>query len=247
MALFTADIKQAFLYSPLAKGEMVYVIPPFELGFPPGSIWKLYRALYGLKVGPHLFHQFRVFAEWISAYSFVQINNEGTLFMLQRGHTQLLLGVFVEDLIIAANDMNLYNTFAKDQKARFQLSSEGSISNFLGVSIHQDLTSGTIKVDQAAYIESTSQQFGFSNSTTLVYPLARQWSPINTSANTTVLRSTIPNGHFRAVVGSLLPLAGVLQAADMWGGMTGGGRTGAARRRVRRWVVAEGECGGWLA
>ena len=74
--------------------------------------------------------------------------------------------VFVDDsdLIIAANDMNLYNTFAKDLKARFQLSSEGSISNFLGVSVCQDLTSGTIKVDQAAYIKATIQQLGFSNS-----------------------------------------------------------------------------------
>jgi hypothetical protein len=53
MALFTADIKQAFkfLYSPLAQDEKVYVIPPPELGFPPGSVWELYRALYGLKVG----------------------------------------------------------------------------------------------------------------------------------------------------------------------------------------------------
>ena len=127
--------------------------------------------------------------------------------MLHQGHTKLLLGVFVDDLIIAANDMNLYNRFAKDLKAKFQLSSEGSISNFLGVSVCQDLTSGTIKVDQAAYIESTLQRFGFSNSNDSGVSTPMVPNQHISKRNSPETNNPEHTAHFRAVVGSLLYLA----------------------------------------
>ena len=45
----TADISSAFLQAPIPEGELVLVKPPPELEQNPDVLWKLRKALYGLK------------------------------------------------------------------------------------------------------------------------------------------------------------------------------------------------------
>eukprot|EP00971_Amphidinium_carterae_P113650 2251969-Amphidinium_carterae.1 len=47
---WASDISSAFLWTPIQG--VIRVWPPSELGLPTGSIWKLQKALYGLKTSP---------------------------------------------------------------------------------------------------------------------------------------------------------------------------------------------------
>ena len=53
----TADISSAFLQAPIPEGELVLVKPPPELEQNPDVLWKLRKALYGLKTSPKLWQQ----------------------------------------------------------------------------------------------------------------------------------------------------------------------------------------------
>ena len=53
----TADISSALLQAPIASDELVLVKPPPELEQNPDVLWKLTRALYGIKISPKLWQQ----------------------------------------------------------------------------------------------------------------------------------------------------------------------------------------------
>ena len=53
----TADISSAFLQAPIPNEELVLVKPPPELEQNPDVLWRLKKALYGLKTSPKLWQQ----------------------------------------------------------------------------------------------------------------------------------------------------------------------------------------------
>ena len=56
--VITANLSSALLQAPIASEELVLVEPPPELEQDPGVLWKLTRALYGIKTSPELWQQF---------------------------------------------------------------------------------------------------------------------------------------------------------------------------------------------
>ena len=56
--VITANLSSALLPAPIASEELVLVEPPSELEQDPGVLWKLARALYGIKTSPELWRQF---------------------------------------------------------------------------------------------------------------------------------------------------------------------------------------------
>ena len=51
------DVGTAFLHAPLPKDMVVHVQPPMNLRR-AGEVWKLFKALYGLRQAPRLFQEF---------------------------------------------------------------------------------------------------------------------------------------------------------------------------------------------
>ena len=58
--VITANLSSASLQAPIASEELVLVEPPPELEQDPGVLWKLTRALYGIKTSPELWHSWPV-------------------------------------------------------------------------------------------------------------------------------------------------------------------------------------------
>ena len=56
--VITADISSALLQAPIANDELALVKPPPELEQDPDVLWKLTRALYGIKISPKLWQQY---------------------------------------------------------------------------------------------------------------------------------------------------------------------------------------------
>ena len=56
--VITANLSSTLLQAPIASEELLLVEPAPELEQDPGVLWKLTRALYGIKPNPKLWQQY---------------------------------------------------------------------------------------------------------------------------------------------------------------------------------------------
>ena len=88
------DIKTAFLYAELEDGDKpIHCIPPAEWRTHKNEIWRLRKALYGLKSAPFLFY--RTLSKVLLAEGWQQSKEEPCLFF--RGRVSVL--IYVDDLL----------------------------------------------------------------------------------------------------------------------------------------------------
>ncbi|GKC62834.1 retrovirus-related pol polyprotein from transposon TNT 1-94 [Tanacetum coccineum] len=128
--VYQMDVKSAFLYG---KIEDVYVCQPpgFEDPYFPDKVYKVEKALYGL-------HQaLRAWYETLSTYlldnEFQRGKIDKTLFIKRHKDDILLVQVYVDDIIFGSTKKELCNAFEKLMHEKFQMSSMGELTFFLGL------------------------------------------------------------------------------------------------------------------
>jgi hypothetical protein len=127
------DVNNAFLQGTLTKH--VYMHQP--LGFIDkdflSHVCKLQKAIYGLKQAPCAwFHELMTF---LLQSRFKNSYADTSLFVLQLGQHLVYLLVYVDDLIITEDDVNLVNWFINMLAYRFSLKDLDQLSYFLGIEI----------------------------------------------------------------------------------------------------------------
>ncbi|GJQ96327.1 putative ribonuclease H-like domain-containing protein [Tanacetum coccineum] len=129
------DVKSAFLYEKIE--EEVYVCQPLRFEDPDflDRVYKVEKALYGLHQAP------RAWYETLSTYL---LNNEfqrgkinKTLFIKRYKGDILLVQVYVGDIIFGSTKKELCNAFEKLKHEKFQMSSIGELTFFLGLQVQQ--------------------------------------------------------------------------------------------------------------
>ena len=94
------DVSIAFLHGDLE--EEVYLVPPPGIEPPTGCdehVWKLQKALYGLKQSPRCWNQ-RLHNHLLSI-GFTMCENDHAVYFKGTGETQLILTIYVDDLLLA--------------------------------------------------------------------------------------------------------------------------------------------------
>ncbi|GKA15081.1 retrovirus-related pol polyprotein from transposon TNT 1-94, partial [Tanacetum coccineum] len=125
------DVKSAFLYGKIE--EEVYVCQP--LGFEdqdfPNRVYKVEKVLYGLHQAPKAWY------ETLSTYSldngFQRGKIDKTLFIRRDKGDILLVQVYVDDIIFGSTKKSLCAEFEKMMHKKFQMSSMGELTFFLGL------------------------------------------------------------------------------------------------------------------
>jgi hypothetical protein len=140
------DVKSAFLNSELEKD--VYIWQP--LGFVAGQdhqVLKLMKALYGLR---------QVLRSWYSklhmplhSLRFVRSDHEHTVYTRRIMSRPLVIGVYVDDLLITGPVDEDIAKFKQEMQEQFQMSYLGLLTYYLGIEVCQD-NSG-ITLCQSAY------------------------------------------------------------------------------------------------
>ena len=90
----TADVSSAFLQAPISSEELVLVKPPPELEQNPDVLWRLKKALYGLKTSPKLWQQH--LASKLEELGLRKNQADPCIFMGEK----LLVMTYVDDLLI---------------------------------------------------------------------------------------------------------------------------------------------------
>ncbi|GJT44587.1 putative ribonuclease H-like domain-containing protein [Tanacetum coccineum] len=131
--VYQMDVKSAFLYGKIK--EEVYVCQPQGFEDPDFSdkVYKVEKALYGLHQAP------RAWYETLSTYLLDNRFQRGkinkTLFIKRHKGDILLVQVYVDDIIFGSTKKELCNAFEKLMHEKFQMSSMGELTFFLGLQV----------------------------------------------------------------------------------------------------------------
>ena len=140
----TWDVSTAFLHATRSEEKPIYLRPPMEFYEEESTLWRVKRAVYGLKTSPR---------EWQDCFATTMTKNLGmtrsridaNLFTKTIGNELIMLLVYVDDLfILGPNDESnemlrlLQEHFAMKQTGELI---EGSEVQFLGRTIKRDLDS----------------------------------------------------------------------------------------------------------
>ena len=129
------DVKSAFLNGPIS--ELVYVEQPpdFEDFKFPNHVFKLHKALHGLKQAPRAWYE--CLREFLLKNSFVMGKADSTLFTQKVDKNLFVCQIYVDDIIFGSTNEKFCEEFSRIMTKRFEMSMMGELKFFLGFQIKQ--------------------------------------------------------------------------------------------------------------
>ncbi|GJU08051.1 uncharacterized mitochondrial protein-like protein [Tanacetum coccineum] len=190
------DVKSAFLYGKIEEEVYVCQPPGFEDPDFPDRVYKVEKALYGL-------HQaLRAWYETLSTYlldnGFQRGKIDKTLFIKRHKGDILLVQVYVDDIIFGSTKKELC-CIEKLMHEKFQMSSMGELTFFLGLQVKQKKDG--IFISQDKYVEEILKKFGFTEVKTASTPMETQ-KPLLKDEN----GEEVDVHMYRSMIGSLMYL-----------------------------------------
>ncbi|GJZ91145.1 putative ribonuclease H-like domain-containing protein [Tanacetum coccineum] len=155
--VYQMDVKSVFLHGKIEEEVYVCQPPGFEdLNF-PDKVYKVEKALYGLHQAP------RAWYETLSTYLLDNCFHRGQidkiLFIKRHKDDILLVQVYVDDIIFGSTKKELSTKFEKLMHDKFQMSSIGELTFFLGLQVQQK--SDGIFISQDKYVAERLKKFDF--------------------------------------------------------------------------------------
>jgi hypothetical protein len=127
------DVKSAFLNGELQ--EEVFVQQP-EGYVKKGSehkVLKLKKALYGLRQAPRAWNS--KLDVTLRALDFLKSSSEPAIYIRKSGSSQLIVGLYVDDLVITGLDRRDICSFKKEMATKFKMSDLGLHQYYLGIEV----------------------------------------------------------------------------------------------------------------
>ncbi|GJR41513.1 putative ribonuclease H-like domain-containing protein [Tanacetum coccineum] len=191
--VYQMDVKSAFLYGKI--DEEVYVSQPPGFVDPKYSkkVYKVVKALYGLHQAPRA---------WYATLSTFLLKNgyrrgtiDKTLFIKKDKHDIILVQVYVDDIIFGSTKKSWCDEFEALMKSRFQMSSMGELTFFLG------LREDGIFISQDKYVAEILKKFDFVSVKTASTPIETQKPLVKDEE-----ASDVDVHLYRSMIGSLMYL-----------------------------------------
>ncbi|KAD6453893.1 hypothetical protein E3N88_08599 [Mikania micrantha] len=188
------DVKSAFLNGDLQ--EEVYVMQPkgFEVKGKESMVFKLHKALYGLRQAPRAWNT--KLDRSLKDMGFSKCAQEQAVYKLHSPGSVLIVGIYVDDLIVTGSCEKDINEFKKKMKDVFEMSDLGKLSYYLGLEVTQ--TEGGITLKQGRYANKILEATGMSNCNAAKYPMEPKMQ-LHKDENGKDVNPT----EYRKVVGSL--------------------------------------------
>ncbi|GJR49045.1 putative ribonuclease H-like domain-containing protein [Tanacetum coccineum] len=195
--VYQMDVKSAFLYGKI--DEEVYVSQPLGFIDPkyPKKVYKVVKALYGLHQAPRA---------WYATLSTFLLKNgyrrgtiDKTLFIKKDKHDIILVQVYVDDIIFGSTKKSWCDEFEALIKSRFQMSSMGELTFFLGLQVKQK--EDGIFISQDKYVAEILKKFDFASVKTTSTPIEIQ-KPLTKDE----VAADVDVHLYRSMIGSLMYL-----------------------------------------
>ena len=127
------DVKSAFLHGELE--EEVYVSQPkgYIVKGKEQCVLKLSKALYGLKQAPRAWNV--RLDRSLKKLSFRKCFSEQAVYTRGHGTDAVLLGVYVDDLIVIGGNLENIKLFKQQMMSEFEMTDLGLLSFYLGIEV----------------------------------------------------------------------------------------------------------------
>jgi len=128
-------VKSAFLNGYIDEEVYVSQPPRFEYHKYPNHVFKLEKALYGLKKAPRQWYE--RLSNFLLSQGYERGKTDKTLLIKKASNDIILVQVYVDDIIFASTNENLYEQFVTAMQGEFEMSMMGELNYFLGLQIKQ--------------------------------------------------------------------------------------------------------------
>ncbi|GJS65931.1 putative ribonuclease H-like domain-containing protein [Tanacetum coccineum] len=165
--VYQMDVKSAFLYGTIEEEVYVCQPPGFEDPQFPDKVYKVEKALYGLHQAPRAWYE--TLSTYLIKYGFRRGIINKTLFIKKDKGDILLVQVYVDDIIFGSTKKSLCDEFEGLMHKRFQMSSMGELTFFLGLQVQQK--EDGIFISQDKYVAEILKKFNFATVKTTSTPM----------------------------------------------------------------------------
>ena len=197
LTVYQMDVKTAFLHAPI--DTEIYLEQPegFEVKSNDGEklVYRLKKSIYGLKQSGRNWN--RVLHDHLCNDGFVENSVDHCVYKKTTNDGVTLVIIWVDDLIIAASNMNLMNSFKDNMKRRLKMKDLGKISYFLGIDFNQK--DGEMRMNQKRYLTKLLERFNMTDCKPRTTPCEVQFDD-NAHNNEPCINPT----KYRELVGSLI-------------------------------------------
>ncbi|GKD28292.1 ribonuclease H-like domain-containing protein, partial [Tanacetum coccineum] len=187
----------AFLYGTIEEEVYVCQPPSFEdLQF-PDKVYKVEKALYGLHQAPRSWYE--TLSTYLLENGYKRDTIDKTLFIKKDRGDILLVQVYVDDIIFGSTKKSLCVEFEQIMHKRFQMSSIGELTFFLGLQVQQK--EDGIFISQDKYVADILNKFDFT-------PVKAASTPVETNKalNKDEEVEDVDVHLYRSMIGSLIYL-----------------------------------------
>lgn len=130
--LHQMDVHNAFLHGDLEE-EVYMRLPPGFTHSDPRKVCRLRKAIYGLKQASRCW--FAKLSNALLEFGFVQAYEDYSLFIYTKDSKEVRVLVYVDDLVLASNDLSLLTKFKTYLGDCFRMKDLGKLKYFLGIEV----------------------------------------------------------------------------------------------------------------
>jgi hypothetical protein len=188
------DVKSAFLNGELAETVFVKQAPGFVVKGAEHKVLRLRKALYGLRQAPRAWNA--KLDATMAELDFTRCATEHALYTRRRGKEELIVGVYVDDLIVTGARERDIAAFKEEMAARFKMSDLGALTYYLGIEVKQG--KDTVTLGQHAYALKLLERAGMTECKPMATPMEER---IKLSKQSTTAK--VDGTRYRSIVGGL--------------------------------------------
>jgi len=188
------DVKSAFLNGDLMEEVYVQQPPRFVVEGGSGKVLKLNKALYGLRQAPRAWNA-KLDSELIKL-GFERNPLEHAVYRRKHSDGFLLVGVYVDDMIITGPSKANIVAFKKEMMKSFSMNDLGLLSYYLGIQVTQK--EGVISLCQSSYTLKILEQIGMKDCNPCHVPMDNKLKLSKNDKSPPVDKT-----KYRSVIGSL--------------------------------------------
>nr|GFC58460.1 copia protein [Tanacetum cinerariifolium] len=167
--VYQMDVKSVFLYEKI-KEEVYVCQPEFKDTDFPDKVYKVKKALYGLHQAPRAWYE--TLLTYLLENGFYRGKIDKTLFIRRHKGDILLVQVDVDDIVFGSTKKELCIAFKKMMHEKFQMSSMGELTFFLGLQVKQKQDG--IFISQDKYVTKILKKYGFTEVKNASTPIETQ-------------------------------------------------------------------------
>ena len=195
------DIETAFLIPSLPETEIIYVEPPPWTNTPTHLVWRLLKALYGIKQAAHLFY--RHLKTTMAEISLFPSSSDPCIFV-SKGPSIEIAAVHVDDIVLVASPSRT-KTIKDFLETKYKMTGGGLPSWVLGIEVV--FWKKSLQLTQRTFIQQILKKFNMEDCHPQATPAAMDRLTSDMSPSDDKEKAQMEKVPYRQLLGSLMYVA----------------------------------------